>query len=268
VPCPPAAETFLISLQQGLHGNELISVKKSAREVLSERREIWARKPIIRRLYSKWYGLIKECLRPGRTLEMGGGSGNLKDFLPGAITSDIVFEPWLDAVMDAHAIPFKRESLDNIVLFDVLHHLMAPAVFFDEVERVLRPAGRAILMEPYVSWLSYPVYRFLHAEGMAWDADPFLDQPSKRKEPFAGNQAVPTLLFEKYREKFLTLFPRLSLIQERKLESLIYPLSGGFHQPSLCPLFLWGFIEGVERLLNPLARFLAFRLFIVLEKRE
>jgi SAM-dependent methyltransferase len=240
--------------------------KKSPAQVLEERRRIWESKEIIRRLYSKWYGLIKECLRPGITLELGGGSGNLKDFLPETITSDIVFEPWLDAVMDAHAIPFKEESLDNIVLFDVLHHLMAPAGFFCEVERVLKPAGRAILMEPYVSWLSYPVYRFLHAEGMEWHTDPFLDESSKRKEPFAGNQAVPTLLFEKYREKFLALFPRLSLIREQKLDSLIYPLSGGFHQLSLCPLFLWGFIEGVEGLLNPLARFLAFRLFIVLEK--
>jgi SAM-dependent methyltransferase len=206
-------------------------------------------------------------LRPGRTLELGGGSGNLNDFLPEAITSDIVFAPWLDAVIDAHAIPFKEESLDNIVLFDVLHHLAAPVVFFHEVERVLRPKGRAIMMEPYVSWLSYPVYRFLHAEGMKWDTDPFLDQSSGGKEPFEGNQAIPTLLFEKYREKLFMLFSRLNVIREQKLDSLIYPLSGGFHQPSLCPLFLWRFLEGLERLLNPLGSFLAFRLFIVLEKR-
>ena len=206
-------------------------------------------------------------MRPGRTLELGGGSGNLSGLLPEAITSDIVFEPWLDAVMDAHAIPFKEESLDNIVLFDVLHHLAAPAVFFHEVERVLRPKGRAIMMEPYVSWLSYPVYRFLHTEGMKWNTDPFLDQSSEGKEPFEGNQAIPTLLFEKYREKFFMLFSRLNVIREQKLDSLIYPLSGGFHQPSLCPLFLWRFLEGLERLLNPLGSFLAFRLFIVLEKR-
>jgi len=242
-------------------------VKKSAQDILSQRRGIWAAKPIIRKLYSKWYGLIKEALRPGRTLELGGGSGNLNDFLPEAITSDIVFAPWLDAVIDAHAIPFKEESLDNIVLFDVLHHLAAPAVFFHEVERVLRPKGRAIMMEPYVSWLSYPVYRFLHAEGMKWNTDPFLDQSSEGKEPFEGNQAIPTLLFEKYRERFLMLFSGLNVIREQKLDSLIYPLSGGFHQPSLCPLFLWRFLEGLERLLNPLGSFLAFRFFIVLEKR-
>jgi SAM-dependent methyltransferase len=242
-------------------------VKKNAQDILAQRREIWTSKPIIQRLYSRWYGHIKKALRPGRTLELGGGSGNLSGLLPEAITSDIVFEPWLDAVMDAHAIPFKEESLDNIILFDVLHHLAAPAVFFHEVERVLRPRGRAIMMEPYVSWLSYPVYRFLHTEGMKWNTDPFLDQSSEGKEPFEGNQAIPTLLFEKYREKLFMLFSRLNVIREQKLDSLIYPLSGGFHQPSLCPLFLWRFLEGLERLLNPLGSFLAFRLFIVLEKR-
>ena len=240
--------------------------KHQAAEILSERRETWAAKPIIRKLYEKWYGHIQQALKPGRTLELGGGSGNLSDFLPEAITSDIVYEPWLDAVMDAHAIPFKKESLDNIVMFDVLHHLAAPAVFFREVERVLRAKGRAIMMEPYVSWLSFPVYRFLHAEGMKWDVDPFLDRSLERKEPFAGNQAVPTLIFEKKRQKFLGAFSDLRIVQEEAMDVLLYPLSGGFHQRRFCPMTLWRFLEGVEERLRPLNRYLAFRLFIVLEK--
>jgi len=241
-------------------------LKAASQDILAERREIWTSKPIIQRLYSRWYEHIKKTLRPGRTLELGGGSGNLSDFLPEAITSDIVFEPWLDAVMDAHAIPFKEESLDNIVLFDVLHHLTAPAVFFHEVERVLRPKGRAVLMEPYVSWLSYPVYRFLHAEGMKWNMDPFLDQSSEGKEPFEGNQAVPTLMFQKQKKKFLERFSRLRIVHEETMDVLLYPLSGGFHQRSFCPLILWRFLEGMEKLLRPLNRYLAFRLFLVLEK--
>ena len=240
--------------------------KHQAAEILSERREIWAEKPIIRKLYKKWYGHIQQALRPGRTLELGGGSGNLSDFLPEAITSDIVYEPWLDAVMDAHAIPFKKESLDNIVLFDVLHHLAEPAVFFQEVERVLRAKGRAIMMEPYVSWLSFPVYRFLHAEGMKWDVDPFIDRSFERKEPFAGNQAVPTLIFRKQKKKFSEAFPTLKIIQVATMDIFLYPLSGGFHNPSLCPLFLWRPLEILEGVLSTFNKFLAFRLFVVLEK--
>ena len=242
-------------------------MKASSQDIIAERREIWTSKPIIQRLYFRWYEHIKKTLRPGRTLELGGGSGNLKEFLPGAITSDIFFEPWLDAVMDAHAIPFKEESLDNIVLFDVLHHLAAPAVFFHEVERVLRSKGRVVMMEPYVSWLSFPVYRFLHSEGMKWNTDPFHDQCRETKQPFEGNQAVPTLIFRKQRKNFLEAFPRLKIIEEETMDIFLYPLSGGFHQRNFCPLFLCGFLERLDRLLKPMGRFLAFRLFIVLEKR-
>jgi SAM-dependent methyltransferase len=241
-------------------------LKAACKDILTERRKIWNAKPILRKLYERWYGHIQQALKPGRMLELGGGSGNLSDFLPEAITSDIVYEPWLDAVMDAHAIPFKEESLDSIVLFDVLHHLAAPAVFFHEVERVLRPKGRVIMMEPYVSCLSYPVYRFLHAEGMTWDTNPFLDRSSERKGPFEGNQAIPTLIFNKERKQFLRTFPKLKIIRQETLDVLLYPLSGGFHHRSLCPLILWRFFEGMEKRLHPLNRYLAFRLFLVLEK--
>jgi hypothetical protein len=122
-------------------------------------------------------------------------------------------------------------------------------------------------MEPYVSWLSFPVYRFLHAEGMEWDTDPFFEQSLERKEPFEGNQAVPTLIFRKQREKFLEAFPRLRIIRQETMDIFLYPLSGGFHNQSLCPLFLWRPLESLERMLRPFNRFLAFRLFVVLEKQ-
>ena len=242
--------------------------KKSPAQVLEERRRIWESKEIIRRLYAKWYGLIKGALKSGRTLELGGGSGNLKEFLPEAITSDIVFAPWLDAVMDAHALPFKEESLDNVVVFDVLHHLAAPISFFQELQRVLRPNGRAIMMEPYVSWLSFPVYRFLHAEGMTWGIDPFQEGTGEAKEPFEGNQAIPTLIFNKHRERFIRSSPCLKIAHEAKMDILLYPLSGGFHHPSFCPKFLWRVLELGEDLLKPFCKYLAFRLFLVLEKQR
>ncbi len=137
-------------------------------------------KKIIKKLYRKWYEVIADGLSPGGTLELGGGSGNLKEFFPDTISSDILFASWLDAVLDAHNLPFKDESLDNIVLFDVLHHLVEPAYFFSEAERVLRPKGKIILMEPYISWASFFIYQFLHSEGMVWDTDPFQKRFSGR----------------------------------------------------------------------------------------
>lgn len=239
---------------------------KSQRDLLRERRDIWRKKPVLRRLYAKWYGQIGRALKQGRTLELGGGSGNMQEFFPDAISTDILFAPWLDAVIDAHALPFRDASLDNIVLFDVLHHLRSPAGFFREAQRALKARGRIVMMEPYVSWLSFPVYRFLHAEGMDWRADPLEKAFRGGKYPFQGNQAIPTLLFERHIARLSTAFPRLRIVSLKRLDALLYPLSGGFHNPSLCPPFLVPLFESIEQFLQPLSRYLSFRLFVVLEK--
>jgi SAM-dependent methyltransferase len=236
-------------------------------QILNERKRTWKSKQILKKLYHNWYRIIKNALKPGLILEIGGGSGNLKEFFPHAISSDILFSPWTDAVLDAHFLPFKDATLDNIVLFDVLHHLTDPSHFFFEAQRALNRNGRIILMEPYVSWVSFLVYRFLHQEGMVCNIDPFKkNNLDKNKNRFHGNQAIPTLVFERYRRRFVKNFPGLKIIKNERMDCMIYPLSGGFHNPSLCPLFLYSTLEYLEMILRPLKRFLAFRLFVVLEK--
>ena len=41
-------------------------------------RAIWRKKPALRAVYGDIYRRIDARRRPGRTLEIGGGSGNLK----------------------------------------------------------------------------------------------------------------------------------------------------------------------------------------------
>jgi SAM-dependent methyltransferase len=235
--------------------------------ILMQRREIWKSKTILKKLYQHWCRMIKGALKPGSILEIGGGSGNLKDFFPDAISSDVVFAPWLDTVLDAHRLPFHKATFDNIILFDVLHHLHDPVQFFSEAQDVLGPKGRIVLMEPYVSFASFFIYRFLHPEGLVWNINPFKKECSdKKKNHFHGNQAVPSLIFERYRHQFVKSLPRFKIIKKERTDFIIYPLSGGFHHPSLCPLVLYSTFEYLEKLLSPLNRFLAFRLFVVLEK--
>jgi SAM-dependent methyltransferase len=236
-------------------------------QILFERRVVWKSKRILNRLYHRWYQIIQGAIKPGTTLEIGGGSGNFKEYFPDAISSDILFVKWLDAVLDAHHLPFGNETFENIILFDVLHHLQDPVSFFSDAERVLKHGGRIIMMEPYISLASFIVYRFFHFEGMSWYIDPF--DPvgwSKEKKPFHGNQAIPTLIFKKYKHLFDDKFPCLKIIRKEPMDPVIYPLSGGFHYSSLCPQFLCGVLECIEELLRPMNRFLGFRLFVVLEK--
>ena len=199
-------------------------------EILAERRRIWASKEILKRLYEKWYRFFIHGMRPGKTLELGGGSGNLKEIISDVISTDVVFVPWLDAVIDAHDLPFKDGSLSNILLFDVLHHLSNPVGFFKEAERVLKPKGRILLIEPFVSLVSFFIYQFGHSEGMNWRTNPFKDRCSKDKNPLQGNQAIPSLMLSKYRNQFLDKFCHLEIVYFKRSDFFIYPLSGGFHQ--------------------------------------
>jgi SAM-dependent methyltransferase len=235
--------------------------------ILLERREIWKSKPVLKKLYQHWYQMIEGALKPGSILEVGGGSGNLKEFFPDAVSSDVVFAPWIDAVLDAHCLPFHKAAFDNIVLFDVLHHLHDPIHFFSAAQHVLKPKGRIVLMEPYVSFASFLIYRFLHPEGLVWGINPLKKGSlNKWEHRFQGNQAVPSLIFERYREQFVDQFPHLNIIKKERTSFIIYPLSGGFHNSGLCPIFLYSAFEYMEKLLRPLNRLLAFRLFVVLEK--
>lgn len=235
--------------------------------ILMERREIWNRKPILKRLYQHWCHRIESALKPGSILEIGGGSGNLKEFFKNSISSDVVFVPWIDVVMDAHHLPFHDTTIDNIILFDVLHHLHDPAKFFSEAQDVLKHKGRIVLMEPYVSWVSFFIYRFLHPEDLFWNINPLNKKGvGNDQKSFQGNQAIPSLIFERYKYEFINYFPRLKIIKINKMDFIIYPLSGGFHHPNRCPLFLYSPLEFLEKLLRPLHRFIAFRLFVVLEK--
>ena len=53
-------------------------------------RRIWENKKILRIIYSGWYKKIIKDLKPGKTLEIGSGIGNFKQFNPNIISSDIV----------------------------------------------------------------------------------------------------------------------------------------------------------------------------------
>ncbi len=152
------------------------------------------------------------------------------------------------------------------MLFDVLHHLPAPRAFFAEAIRVLRPGGRVVLCEPYVSPLSYPIYKWFHEEPMDLGVDPLASHTGER-DPFDSNQAIPTLLFDRGRALFAAAFPALAVRSVVELAGPSYPASGGFSRAPLLPWSLWSKLRAVEALLpESVMRWFAFRMLIVVER--
>lgn len=233
-------------------------------------RFVWQEKPVLRAIYRKYYRDIVERCSAGRTLEIGGGSGNLKSFAPDVISTDIVSAPWLDAVADAQRLPFAPSSFDNIVMFDVLHHIERPRMFFKEAVRVLRLGGRIVMIEPAITPLSWLFYRAFHPEPLNMSADPLSEGPlDPNRDAFQANQAIPTLLFNRQKARFAAEFSALHLIEIRLLALFTYPLSGGFRSWSLLPVGLVPSLLRIERRLEPiLGRLMAFRLIAVVERRK
>jgi SAM-dependent methyltransferase len=229
-------------------------------------RRAWDANPALRLLYERWYGRVKEQLpAQGPWVEIGSGPGFARHFIPEMELTDVVQAPWHDRQLDAGALPYPDGGLGALVLFDVLHHLPAPARFFTEAQRVLRPGGRMVLCEPYVSPLSYPIYRFLHEEGLEMKVDPLAEVPAG--DPFDANQAIPTLLFERRPDALAARFPALRLRLFQRLAGPAYPASGGFSRGPLLPGPVWRALLAIEDRLPAAAfRLLGFRMLAVLER--
>lgn len=231
-------------------------------------RAIWNEKPVLREIYRDYYRRIAAKCVPGRTLEVGGGSGNLKAALDQVTCTDILPASWLDVVADAQSLPFADRSFNNIVLVDVLHHLANPRAFLCEAQRLLKAGGRIVMLEPAITPVSWPCYRYGHQEGIDFRQDPLsLQRTSNGHDPFDANQAIPTLLFGRFRESFEMEFPRLHLKELEKLSFFAYPLSGGFKPWTLLTVSLARVFLRIENFVQPLlGPLMAFRLLIVLEQ--
>lgn len=235
----------------------------------------WEKKASLRAVYGDYYRRMLGAMpRGGTLLEVGAGSGHSRDFTKGMDVTrlDILPAPWVDAVGDAQALPFDDHRFDGIFLLDVLHHLSEPRKFFEEAARVLKPGGRIAMIEPGITPLSWVFYHYLHEEPVALSAVPLERQPyGETKDPFESNQAIPTLLFrrQEHRIALSEAVPALRTVSRDWLSLIAYPMTGGFKPWSLLPAGAarW-LVRQEDRLLPFLGLFMAFRLFVVMEKRD
>ena len=153
-------------------------------------------------------------------------------------------------------------------MVDVLHHFECPTVFFTEVERVLQPNGRLIFIEPAITPVSRIFLTLFHPEPTDMNINPLEELPcNPAREPFDANQAIPTLLFGKYRNYFESCFPNLKIKKIQYLDIFTYPLSGGFRAWCLVPRRSLRTLLRLERFLIPaFGPVMAFRYYGIIEK--
>lgn len=108
--------------------------------------------------YINWndrYSLIEQIVHKyakGKTLDIGCGKMPYKDFFNSAdeyIGVDISPIPDQEMIVsNAIDLPFKDNSFDTVVSFEVLEHIPNPFKVFNEISRVLKPKGTLILTTP------------------------------------------------------------------------------------------------------------------------
>ena len=125
-----------------------------------------------------------------------------------------------------------------------------------------------MLVEPAITPLSWLFYRFFHPEHVDLSADPFTEADEEtKKDPYDGNQAIPTLLFGNRHDRLDAEMPFLKVQYKNLLSLFAYPLSGGFRPWSLVPQAVTPPLLRIEeRLLPALDKWMAFRMFVVLER--
>jgi SAM-dependent methyltransferase len=238
----------------------------SLEEAFTQYQKAFNQKPFLKSVYHEWFDFIISRLIPGKTLEIGAGNGSFKTYYPEVISSDVAKAPWIDIVADATEMPFGNGELDNIVAIDVLHHIAEPASFFREAHRVLRPGGRVVLVEPYISPFSYVIRKLFHHEPIDMKRISLFDKATKHA--MDANIAIPTLIFCSPNPEYRNLYQGFRLSHVSIGELLSYQLVGGITRKPLMPDPVLRMIRSMEKKLAFLNPLMAFKMFCVLEKDE
>jgi SAM-dependent methyltransferase len=99
----------------------------------------------------------------GYVLDIGAGKQEIRHYLPAychyfSLDYYQTATEWYHSIPqvfgDGQALPIRANSIDTVLLLDVLEHLPTPEACVKEVQRVLRPGGKFILQVPFL----YPLH--------------------------------------------------------------------------------------------------------------
>lgn len=232
--------------------------------------QYWQRKPLLQKLYADFYRLIAQNLSnlpDAKIVELGSGLGNIRAVIPNCLRTDLFPNPWIDQIENAFKLSFADETVSDLILTDVFHHLRYPGTALREFARVLRKGGRVIMLEPYMSALGVLVYGIPHPEPIAvsktieWEAP---EGWSPENVDYYAAQGNATRIFEG--NKFHDRLTDWHKIETIRLSATAYVASGGFSKPQLYPTSMLPVIRKLEKLLGLFPTLFATRLLVILEK--
>ena len=232
-------------------------------------RKIYQNKDLIKIIYNNYYKKIKKniYISNKKILELGSGGGNIKKKIQKCITSDQFKNENIDRIENIYKINFKKNSISNIILIDVFHHLRFPSLALKEIHRVLIKDGRIIMIEPAMGLIPRIIYKIFHYEPNGFNLKIEWNNIPKKipsSNQYFAAQSIPWRAFflkelnlkSKYKIKFIKPFSDFAFL-----------LSGGYSYKALYPKILYSFIKLIDKILTSISiRIFSARMLIVLEK--
>jgi len=240
------------------------------KKIDSKNRKIYQNKDLIKIIYNNYYKKIKKNIYTSnkkKILELGSGGGNIKKVIQNCITSDQFKNENIDRIENIYKINFKKNSISNIILIDVFHHVQFPNLALKEIHRVLIKNGRIIMMEPAMGLIPRIIYKIFHYEPNGFNLK--INWSGIPKKIPSSNQyfAAQSMPWRAFFLKELNLKSKYKIKSIRPFSDFAFLLSGGYSYKALYPKFLYSFIKLIDKMLTCISiKIFSARMLIVLEK--
>ena len=222
------------------------------------------------------YGLVRNKLASRdvseKIIEIGAGPGVSAQFLnhPNILHTDLL--SWDDSKVtilpniDAHSLPFSNGEFGVLFAVDTLHHLSDPISAIFEMERVVKNDGILVFIEPYVSFMSYPIYKLFHHERTSWSFSQKSFSSLVSNLAGDGDQGIPKFLF--LRKEVIGQILSTSKFTDLEIQ-LFSPFSffatGGLSNPLPVPRILIRILIKIEsKIPDSLMKIIASRMMVTL----
>jgi hypothetical protein len=233
-------------------------------------RKIYQNKDLIKIIYNNYYKNIKKNIYISDKkiiLELGSGGGNIKKIIKECITSDQFKKKNIDRIENIYKINFKKNSISNIILIDVFHHLQFPSLALKEIHRVLIKNGKIIMIEPAMGLIPRMIYKIFHYEPNGFNLKINWNHIPKKIPSLNQYFAAQSMPWRAFFLKELNLRSKYKIKLIKPFSDFAFLLSGGYSYKAFYPKFLYSLIKLIDKTLTSISiRIFSARMLIVLEK--